>query len=60
MLINKKNVKVRTLAVAKGRAHVYTRVSGDVYPWLDRLVGEAIERLVANMPSKGKTICVGR
>jgi hypothetical protein len=59
VLINKTLVKRRILSVASTRAHSFTRVSGLCYIYLDRMVGEMIERLVANQPNKGKTITTG-
>ncbi len=59
MLINWTNCKKRVLHLASFRAHKFKRVGDDVRLHLDRLVGEAIERIVNAQPNKGKTINTG-
>lgn len=59
MLINWVRCKQRTIHLASFRAHKFTRVSDKVRLHLDRLVAEAIVRIVNAQPNKGKTIDIG-
>jgi len=56
MLINKRKVKEFALEMAKGRAHKFTRVSGDFLLLCEGQLKEFIRNHVQRLPSKGKTI----
>jgi hypothetical protein len=55
-LLNRKQVKEFTLAMAKSRAHKFTRVGGDFLLKCEGQLKEYIRNYVARLPSKGKTI----
>jgi len=55
-LINSKAVRVRTLELAKQRAHRFDRVSGDFLCAASRALDEWIRQEVHRHPSVGKTI----
>jgi hypothetical protein len=56
-LLCKQNVRRRVLEQAKAtRSHSFTRVSGDVFDYLEAVMVRAIETLVRQQPSKGRTI----
>ena len=57
MLINKQNVKRAILEEARmTRSHPFTRVGASAYVAIEAAVKRAIENLVHDQPSKGKTI----
>ncbi|HEY3899586.1 MAG TPA: hypothetical protein VGM54_13280 [Chthoniobacter sp.] len=55
-LISRKHVKEYALAVARLRAHQFTRVGGDFFIKVEGQVKESIRSYVKSLPSKGKTI----
>ncbi len=55
-LLNKKQVKEYTLAVAQARAHKFTRVGGEFYLTCETNLKLFIQHYVRRLPSKGKTI----
>lgn len=56
MLINRSKVKEFALQMAKGRAHKFTRVSGEFLAKCEGQLKEFIRNSVHRLPSKGKTI----
>jgi hypothetical protein len=55
-LINRKHVKEFALAMAKGRAHKFTRVGGEFFLKCEANMKTFIANYVRSIPSKGKTI----
>jgi acyl-[acyl carrier protein]--UDP-N-acetylglucosamine O-acyltransferase len=55
-LISHKHVKAYALAVAKQRAHQFTRVGGEFFIKVEANVKEFVRHYVRSLPSKGKTI----
>lgn len=59
MLLNKKACKTLMLDESKKwRNGKFTRVSADVYPYLEAILRKEIESLVKRHPTIGKTIGV--
>ncbi len=56
MLINRSKVKQFALEMARGRAHKFTRVGGDLFIKCEGQLKEFIRNYVHRLPSKGKTI----
>ena len=56
MLINQKKVKEFALAMARDRAHKFTRVSEQFLLKCEGSLKEFIRNSVRRLPSKGKTI----
>ncbi len=56
MLINQSMVKEFALDMAKGRAHKFTRVSGEFLAKCEGHLKAFIRQQVHSVPSKGKTI----
>ena len=55
-LINRKRVKEFALAMAKDRAHKFTRVGGQFFLQCEANLKEYVRNYVHRLPSKGKTI----
>lgn len=55
-LISKKHVKLFALAMAKKRAHKFTRVGGEFYLKCEARLKEFIRDYMHGLPSVGKTI----
>jgi len=55
-LLNQSKVKAFTLAMAKERAHKFTRVSGEFFMRCEAQLKNYIRSEVRRLPSKGKTI----
>jgi hypothetical protein len=55
-LISQKHVKAFALAMAKTRAHKFTRVSSEFLVRCEANLKEFIRGYVQRLPSKGKTI----
>ena len=56
MLINRKQVKLSALEMAKGQAHTFTRVGGDFLLKCEGQLKEFVCGYVRRLPSNGKTI----
>jgi hypothetical protein len=55
-LLNRRQVKLFALEMAKGRVHKLTRVGGEFYLKCEANLKEYIRSYVRRLPSKGKTI----
>jgi hypothetical protein len=55
-MINRRKVKEFTMAMARNRAHKFTRVGNDFYLKCETQLKEFIRSYVSRLPSKGKTI----
>ena len=55
-LTSKKHVRAFALAMAKSRAHRFTRVGGEFFMRCEAHLKEFIRNEVRRLPSKGKTI----
>ena len=55
-LISRKHVKDFALAMAKNRAHPFTRVGAEFFIKVEANLKEFIRSYVRSLPSKGKTI----
>ena len=57
MILNKSETKKQILAMAKNqKAHEYTRVADEVFPYLEEILRREITKLIEIQPSRGKTI----
>jgi hypothetical protein len=56
MMINRRKVKLFALEMAKGRAHKFSRVSGEFFVKCEANLKEFIRNQVHRHPSKGKTL----
>lgn len=58
--LNKKSCKDYAITCSKElRGGKFTRVSADVYPWLNEVVRSTIENFVRSHPTLGKTLTAG-